>query len=415
MLTLETYNRIRGTHFAESEHNLYQIEKLNKLGVTEDEVKAYTLPAGSRQHELRQMASDFAKARKAAPAAPKAMPAAPKAEPAPAPKAEPKTEPKAEPKAKEENATMTTSNDKTTALIEALNGLLAPNINLEEVRKMVAEAVEEKIKDVRPIKLEVTSPRGVNVVKGVLHEQFEDIVTVVNDGFFPLLYGPAGSGKTQIAKQVAEALGLDFYYSGQLSQEYQFTGFTDANGRYQPTPFYNAWTKGGLMFFDELTKSDTEPCTRLNGALSNDVFDFPAPIGSVKRHPDFHCMAAGNSIGRGASGSYVSENQQDSSFLDRFFPIEVLYDKRIEDAISKEAADFVRALRKAVDLAGIDLVLGYRAIIKLANFVGRMPTQKLVKSVITASLSKDAVNILKRDANVRALAEAGNQFAKALV
>ena len=38
------------------------------------------------------------------------------------------------------------------------------------------------------------------------------------------LTGPAGVGKNVICKQVAEALGLDFYFSNAISQEYKVTG-----------------------------------------------------------------------------------------------------------------------------------------------------------------------------------------------
>lgn len=401
MLTIDLYNQLRGTRFGATEHNLALINKLNSLGVTEEEVKAYKLPPDKQgQHEMRQMASDFSKNHKASKMPAMADPIAP---------------------AKKEVTTMpTTSNinagvSSADALIAALNGVLkAPALDEDQIRAIAKKAAEE-VAGIAPRRIEVVTPKATNVIKGVLHEKFQTILTLLSGGDYPLLFGPAGSGKTEIAKQAAEALGLDFYYSGQLSQEYQFTGYTDANGRYQATPFYNAWSKGGLMFFDELTKSDTAPCTRLNGALSGDVFDFPAPIGTVKKHPDFHCIAAGNSIGKGATGSYASENQQDSSFLDRFFPVEVLYDTRIEDAIDKEAAEFVRALRKTVSLAGIDLTLGYRAITKLAKYAGPIPIKEVIKSVITASLSKDDINILKRDQNVKALAETGNKFAKALV
>lgn len=395
MLTIELYNQLRGGHMAATEHNLALINKLNSLGVTEAEVKAYRLPPGCRQHELRQMAADFAKTHKASgtPAATPAEPVAP---------------------IKEEKI-MATGNEKTAALIEALNGLLAPSVDLEELRKMVDQAVEDKVKDVRPIKLEVKSPKGINVVEGTLHKAFEEVLTYVSGGDAVYLYGPAGSGKTHMAAQIAKALGLEFYYSGQLSQEYKFAGFTDANGHYQPTPFYKAWTKGGLYFFDEFDRSLADVCTDLNGALANGIFDFPAPIGTVEKHPDFRCLAAGNTIGRGATGVYVAANALDGSTLDRFMPVEMTYDTRVEDAIDKDAAAFVRAIRKASATAGLDIILSYRTITKLAKYSEIVGMAKILKAAITAPLSKDDVNILKRDAEVQALASVGNKYAKAFI
>lgn len=395
MLTIELYNQLRGGHMAPSEHNLALINKLNSLGVTEAEVKAYRLPPGCKQHELRQMASDFAKTHKASgtPAATPADPVTP---------------------IKEEKI-MAAGTEKTAALIEALNGLLAPSVDLEELRKMVDQAVEDKVKDVRPIKLEVKSPKGINVVEGTLHKAFEEVLTYVSGGEPVYLFGPAGSGKTHMASQIAKALGLKFYYTGQLSQEYKFAGFTDANGRYQPTPFYKAWTEGGLYFFDELDRSFPDVCTDLNGALANGIFDFPAPIGTVEKHPDFRCLAAGNTIGRGATGVYVAANALDGSTLDRFMPVEMTYDTRVEDAIDKEAAAFVRALRKASTGAGLDIILSYRTITKLAKYSEAVGMAKILKAAITAPLSKDDINILKRSADVQALASVGNKYAKAFI
>ena len=395
MLTIDLYNQLRGTHFAATDHNMALINKLNSLGVTELEVKNYKMPAGSRQHEMRQMASDLAKTHKT-PTTPAATPAT-------------KEEPKM-PKTTQ-NATQSAE-----ALIAALNGVLtAPALNEEEIKAIVEKAVEERLKTARPTRIEVATAKGVNPVQGTLHKRYQDIINFVSNGMPVYLYGPAGSGKTHLAAQIAEGLGLNFYYSGQLSQEYKFTGFTDANGRFQPTPFYKAWTEGGLFFLDEMDRSYCDVLTDLNGALANGIFDFPAPIGVKKMHPDFRCLAAGNTLGRGADGLYVAANALDASTLNRFVFVDMDYDPAIEDAIDKEAAEFVRVMRKSASLAGLDIVLSYRQITTLAKFADILGIAKTIKAAITAPLSKDDINILKRDNAMLALASAGNKYAKAFV
>ena len=85
-------------------------------------------------------------------------------------------------------------------------------------------------------------------------------------------------------KQVAKALGLDFYFTNAVTQEYKITGFTDANGRYQETQFYKAFKNGGLFMLDEMDASIPEVLVILNAAIANGYFDFPAPIGFVEAH-----------------------------------------------------------------------------------------------------------------------------------
>ena len=398
MLTIELYNQLRGTHFAATEHNLALINKLNSLGVTETEVRDYRMPAGSKQHEMRQMASDFAKTHKG-PGTPAATPAEP---------AEPVVPIK-------EVKKMPTTNPNADAVLAAMSSLLtAPGLDSEELKKMIDKSVDEKIKDVRPVKIEVTSPKGVRTIEGVTHEEFEDVLDYINRGKGVYMYGPAGTGKSHMAKQIADALGLKYWYSGQLLQTYELTGFTDANGRYQPTPWYHACTEGGLMFFDELDRSTPEAVTKINGALANRYFDFPAPIGTVKLHPDFRCIAAGNTLGKGATGIYTAANALDGSTLNRFLKVPMDYDKRIEDAIDKEAAAFIRALRKAAQRAGLDIILSYRQISALAELSESRGVAKVIKHAITAELSEDDINILKNNQTIKDLASKGNKYAKAL-
>ena len=118
-------------------------------------------------------------------------------------------------------------------------------------------------------------------MQGVTHEKFETILKFVANNEPVFLAGPAGSGKNVICKQVAEALGLKFYFTNAVTQEYKLTGFTDANGNYQPTQFFKAFTEGGVFMLDEMDASIPEVLIILNAAIANGYFDFPAPIGKV--------------------------------------------------------------------------------------------------------------------------------------
>ena len=200
-----------------------------------------------------------------------------------------------------------------------------------------------------------------------------------------------------ICKQVAEALGLNFYFTNAVTQEYKLTGFTDAMGNYQPTQFYKAFTEGGVFMLDEIDASIPEVLVILNAAIANRYFDFPAPIGYVEAHPDFRVVAAGNTIGHGANLEYVGRNQLDGASLDRFAMVTVDYSKAIEDAVSvgdPEVADFCRAFRKASEKAGLGIIVSYRAIGRLAKMSQILDTEEALRTCLLKGIEKDDINMI---------------------
>lgn len=233
-------------------------------------------------------------------------------------------------------------------------------------------------------------------VKGVVHEKFETVLKFVANDEPVFLTGPAGSGKNYICKQVAEALGLKFYFTNAVTQEYKLTGFTDANGNYQPTQFYKAFTEGGIFMLDEMDASIPEVLVILNAAIANRYFDFPAPIGYVEAHPDFRIIAAGNTTGHGADYEYVGRNQLDAASLDRFAVVPIDYSVEIENsqACDIELADFCREFRKASQKVGIKVIVSYRAIGRLAKMVQLLSLEDALSTCLIKGLEKDDLNII---------------------
>jgi hypothetical protein len=233
--------------------------------------------------------------------------------------------------------------------------------------------------------------------KGIQHEKFETILKFVANNEPVFLTGPAGSGKNVICKQVAEALGLNFYFTNAVTQEYKLTGFTDAMGNYQETQFYKAFTQGGVFMLDEMDASIPEVLVILNAAIANRYFDFPAPIGYVEAHPDFRVVAAGNTTGQGANFEYVGRNQLDGASLDRFAIVKVDYSKAIEDAVSAgnaEIADFCRDFRKAAMKAGLNIIVSYRAIGRLAKMSQILDTEEALETCLLKGIEKDDINMI---------------------
>ena len=197
--------------------------------------------------------------------------------------------------------------------------------------------------------------------------------------------------------EVAEALGLKFYFTNAVTQEYKLTGFTDAMGTYQPTQFYKAFTEGGVFMLDEMDASIPEVLVILNAAIANRYYDFPAPIGYVEAHPDFRVIAAGNTTGNGADIEYVGRNQLDAASLDRFALVRIDYCEAIENSVAMgdiELADFCRDFRRAAQTAGIQVIVSYRAIGRLAKMVQLLDLPEALRTCLTKGMEKDDINII---------------------
>lgn len=282
---------------------------------------------------------------------------------------------------------------------------------IELISKTQSETIENKImgnvegtirdfiqREYGTIERKVTTVvDGVKVEqKGIQHEKFETILKFVANNEPVFLTGPAGSGKNVLCKQVAEALNLDFYFTNAVTQEYKLTGFTDAMGTYQETQFYKAFTKGGIFMLDEMDASIPEVLVILNAAIANRYFDFPAPIGYVEAHPDFRVVAAGNTTGQGADFEYVGRNQLDGASLDRFAIVKVDYSRQIEDSLStdREVVDFCRDFRRAANKAGLNIIVSYRAIGRLAKMSQILDDEEALETCLLKGIEKDDVNMI---------------------
>lgn len=213
-------------------------------------------------------------------------------------------------------------------------------------------------------------------------------------------------------KQVAEALGLDFYFSNAVTQEYKITGFTDAMGTFQESQFYKAFKNGGIFFLDEMDASIPEVLVILNAAIANRYFDFPAPIGYVEAHPDFRVVAAGNTLGQGASIEYVGRAQLDAASLNRFAVIKVGYDRNIETncAQGDEAlVDFIHDVRQASEKAGIKMVVSYRDISRIARMKSALGVRRALETGLLKGMDKPDVDSL-----FTSLSNRGNVYAEAM-
>lgn len=154
------------------------------------------------------------------------------------------------------------------------------------------------------------------------------------DALYPMLVGPAGSGKTTAARNVSIILfGESSIEDGKFgmmslneeSERSEGFGFISPIDRvYKSTDFRKIYEHGGVFLLDEVDAANANTLTALNAAISAPYASFPDKV--VKRHQDFILIAAANTFGNGADGLYVGRNELDAATRDRFLTMVWNYD-----------------------------------------------------------------------------------------
>jgi cobaltochelatase CobS len=205
--------------------------------------------------------------------------------------------------------------------------------------------------------LEIRKPDSEPVrIEGAVHPVFAEVVELASDRDNIFLPGPAGCGKSHLAEQVAEALGLRFGFiscSAGMSESQLLGRMVPAGEQgqfeFQTTMFLECYEKGGVFLLDEVDAADSNVLLVINAALANGHLSVPSRHGKpvAKRHPDFVCIAAANTYGRGADRQYVGRNQLDESTLDRFRvgTVPMDYDEGLERQLCPDADLYARLKR----------------------------------------------------------------------
>jgi MoxR-like ATPase len=214
----------------------------------------------------------------------------------------------------------------------------------------VRDIVDQKIAEAKlPRPVEVKLPTGDTVrLEGRVHTQFDELLALVNEGHVNLLMvGPAGSGKTTLAKSLAQSLNRDFALlslSGGITESHLFGRMlpqADGSWKYEPSRFVQVYEQGGVFLLDEIDAADANVMVSVNAALANGVLANPINGQLHKRHPDTLIIAAANTYGRGGDQMYVGRNQLDSATLDRFVlsTLFVNYDRELERSMTADLGD----------------------------------------------------------------------------
>lgn len=260
---------------------------------------------------------------------------------------------KEEPELEPEPVRQEPESKKTDPLYAVFESLLEPMVKRLAESSVSEDRIRELILEhsTGPHVIKIPDPvKGPDVSPELAHKKFPDVLLAASQKINVMLIGPAGSGKTTTAEQIAKALSVPFRFSGAIDSPYKLTGFVDAASNVVRTAFRECYEHGGLFLFDEIDASSASAVLALNAALANNSADFPD--GVVEKHPDFYCIAAANTFGHGADRVYVGRNQLDGATLDRFVVIEFDYDDALERSlVGSEGLEWclhVQKVRRAV-------------------------------------------------------------------
>lgn len=291
------------------------------------------------------------------------------------------------------------------------------SIIMRNVADALTPAIAQKIKEkvgalagAVPVALEIKIAETVRQLPAeVRHSQFEKILAATIAGESLWLKGDAGTGKSFICKQVADALGAEYYCTGSIMDEYAgLKGFIDANGVKHGTEFTKALDSSEegnevVICFDEADGSIPEVMVTINNFLAGGIIECMGK--SYTKLDNLHIVACGNTNGRGGSTMYTRQII-DEATLDRFAFIEVDYDKSIELNVAggdEELADFCRQLRTSASNCGIQMLVTYRAIKRLhvLTEVWKNNRVEALRASVIRGLDRSDLETIIRDMDLR--------------
>jgi MoxR-like ATPase len=168
-----------------------------------------------------------------------------------------------------------------------------------------------------------------------------------------LIKGPAGSGKSLMASELAKQLDLEFYaFSCSGSMRYGHVIGSDklsvdpdtkqTVSTFELTDLMKAFQRPCLILMDECFSLAADILIGLNGLFEPSNRAIETRAGQVKLHADCKVIVAANSDGRNIDRNYLGAKRVDGSTLDRFVTFKIDYDTSVETNILNSLPNLTR-------------------------------------------------------------------------
>lgn len=279
---------------------------------------------------------------------------------------------------------------------------MAPKFNKEN-QALIKKAIEDVAKQMRPNIININSVK-VGEVKGKTHKDFKHALDILTSQGKLFLKGEAGTGKTYLAEQLADAMSLEFdslSLTAGISEGY-LIGRTNIQGDFISTRFIELYENGGVFLLDEVDAADSNTLLILNKAISSNSMPVPMRTDNpvAKRHENFFIICASNTWGNGAEMDYAGREVLDEAFLNRFSvaKLELDWDVSLERELLKtdlELCDRLHELREKCKKHSLNRIITTRTILDAFKYKQTGKSNDQVLNQVMVGWTKEEVAKVK--------------------
>jgi MoxR-like ATPase len=202
----------------------------------------------------------------------------------------------------------------------------------------IPAAVDAAVDKLRPTIIRIADREPVTI-QDRTHAVFPKVLAAMTAGdpVNPFLTGPAGTGKTYLARQLATALDVPYVVLSchpMMSKAEMIGYMSPGTNEHVAGPIAESlmMSDGAVTVFDEMDASNPAALVMINDmAAASPGTRFRLADGSyavkTARH---YFIGTANTFGTGPSAEYVGRNALDAATLDRFAAFTVDYDRDVE-------------------------------------------------------------------------------------